>query len=49
MAKEYKSITEAGFLVQLDCPDLALARHMIYKHLSDKEFLIWGCSAKTIS
>ena len=40
MAKEYKAITEAGFLVQLDCPDLALARHMIYKHLSDKEFLI---------
>ena len=40
MAKEYKSITEAGLLVQLDCPDLALARHMIYKHLSDKEFLV---------
>ena len=40
MAKEYKSITEAGFLLQLDCPDLALARHMIYRHLSDKEFLI---------
>jgi len=40
MAKEYKTIADAGLLVQLDCPDLALARHMIYNHLSDKEFLI---------
>jgi 5-methyltetrahydropteroyltriglutamate--homocysteine methyltransferase len=40
MAKEYKSITDAGLVVQLDCPDLALARHMIYKDLSEKEFLI---------
>ena len=40
MAKEYKTIADAGLLVQLDCPDLALARHMIYNHLSDKEFLV---------
>jgi len=40
MAIEYKSITDTGLLVQLDCPDLALARHMIYRDLSEKEFLI---------
>ena len=39
MAKEYKAITEAGIQLQLDCPDLALARHMSYKSLSDEEFL----------
>ena len=40
MAIEYKSITDKELLVQLDCPDLALARHMIYSDLSEKEFLI---------
>ena len=40
MAKEYQSISDAGLLVQLDCPDLALARHMIYRDLNEKEFLI---------
>ena len=40
MAIEYKSITDTKLLVQLDCPDLALARHMIYRNLSEKEFLI---------
>ena len=40
MAIEYKSITDTELLVQLDCPDLALARHMIYRDLSEKEFLI---------
>ena len=39
MANEYKAITEAGIQLQLDCPDLALARHMSYKSLSDEDFL----------
>ena len=39
MAKEYKAITEANIQLQLDCPDLALARHMSYKSLSDEDFL----------
>ena len=27
---EYRTITDAGLLLQVDCPDLALARHMIF-------------------
>ena len=40
MALEYKAITNANIHLQLDCPDLALARHMNYKELNDEEFLI---------
>ena len=39
MANEYKAITKANIQLQLDCPDLALARHMSYKFLSDEDFL----------
>ena len=39
MAKEYEQITNANLHVQLDCPDLALARHMNFKDLSEEEFL----------
>ena len=28
MKVEYESITNAGLLLQVDCPDLAMARHM---------------------
>tara|TARA_B100001057_G_C22846635_1_gene949316 strand:- start:515 stop:1645 length:1131 start_codon:yes stop_codon:yes gene_type:complete len=40
MSKEYELITKNGLHLQIDCPDLALARHMNYKDLSEKEFLI---------
>jgi 5-methyltetrahydropteroyltriglutamate--homocysteine methyltransferase len=33
MRKEYKAIVEAGFVLQLDCPDLAMLRHMVYLDL----------------
>ncbi len=36
---EYQAITTAGLLLQIDCPDLALARHMIFADQSDEEFL----------
>ena len=39
MSKEYEQITNSNIHVQLDCPDLALARHMNFKDLSDEEFL----------
>ena len=39
MSSEYKLITDNNIHLQLDCPDLALARHMNYKDLSDEEFL----------
>jgi 5-methyltetrahydropteroyltriglutamate--homocysteine methyltransferase len=38
MAREYRAIVEAGFVLQLDCPDLALSRHMVFAHLSLEEF-----------
>ena len=40
MSAEYKLISDNNLYLQLDCPDLALARHMNYKDLSEKEFLI---------
>ncbi len=39
MAEEYRTIVDAGLLLQLDCPDLALSRHMLFADLSDEEFL----------
>lgn len=37
--KEYLSIHEAGFLVQIDSPDLAMDRAMFYRDLSDTQFV----------
>jgi 5-methyltetrahydropteroyltriglutamate--homocysteine methyltransferase len=34
MKREYQAIVDAGFVLQLDCPDLAMSRHMIYPQLS---------------
>jgi 5-methyltetrahydropteroyltriglutamate--homocysteine methyltransferase len=39
MHDEYRTILDAGLDLQLDCPDLALSRHMLFNHLTDKEFL----------
>ncbi len=39
MRDEYRTILDAGLDLQLDCPDLALSRHMLFTHLSDLEFL----------
>ncbi|MFK7880009.1 cobalamin-independent methionine synthase II family protein [Roseobacter sp.] len=39
MREEYQTIVAAGLDVQLDCPDLALSRHMLFNDLSDAEFL----------
>ena len=30
MKREYKAIVDAGFILQLDCPDLAMLRHTVY-------------------
>jgi 5-methyltetrahydropteroyltriglutamate--homocysteine methyltransferase len=38
MRTEYAAIIEAGFLLQIDAPDLASARNNQYRHLSDEEF-----------
>lgn len=39
MREEYEQIVTAGFVLQLDCPDLAMARHTGFQELSEKEFL----------
>jgi len=38
MKTEYRAIVEAGFLLQIDAPDLGSARNNQYRHLSDEEF-----------
>ena len=39
MREEYRTIIEAGLDLQLDCPDLALSRHMLFNDMSDDEFV----------
>lgn len=39
MRAEYETIVDAGLMLQLDCPDLALSRHMLFNDLSDAEFV----------
>jgi 5-methyltetrahydropteroyltriglutamate--homocysteine methyltransferase len=39
LREEYEAITKAGFILQIDAPDLGSARHNQYQHLSDDEFL----------
>jgi 5-methyltetrahydropteroyltriglutamate--homocysteine methyltransferase len=39
MREEYAAIVAAGFVLQVDCPDLAMSRHAAFQHLSEAEFL----------
>ena len=39
MREEYAAIVAAGFVLQIDCPDLAMSRHAAFQDLSDAEFL----------
>jgi 5-methyltetrahydropteroyltriglutamate--homocysteine methyltransferase len=39
MSKEYRAIHEAGFILQIDSPDLAMDRAMFYRDLSDEDFV----------
>jgi 5-methyltetrahydropteroyltriglutamate--homocysteine methyltransferase len=39
MQDEYEAIVKAGFVLQLDCPDLAMARHTSFQELDETEFL----------
>jgi 5-methyltetrahydropteroyltriglutamate--homocysteine methyltransferase len=38
MRDEYETIAGAGFILQIDCPDLAMGRHIQYADLSVAEF-----------
>ena len=39
MKEEYDAIHRAGFVLQIDCPDLAMSRHLAFPELSNAEFL----------
>ena len=36
---EYETITSAGLILQVDCPDLAMARHTGFQDLTEAQFL----------
>jgi 5-methyltetrahydropteroyltriglutamate--homocysteine methyltransferase len=38
MRQEYEAVVAAGFVLQLDCPDLAMGRHIQNAHLTTQEF-----------
>src|ERR1700744_2498977 len=38
MRAEYETVTDAGFVLQIDCPDLGMGRHIQYADLSTDEF-----------
>ncbi len=40
MRTEFEAIHAAGFVLQVDCPDLGSARSNQYQHLNDEEFLV---------
>jgi 5-methyltetrahydropteroyltriglutamate--homocysteine methyltransferase len=39
MKEEYDAIHRAGLVLQVDCPDLAMGRHLAFPELSNAEFL----------
>jgi 5-methyltetrahydropteroyltriglutamate--homocysteine methyltransferase len=39
MRTEYLAIVEAGFILQVDCPDLAMSRHTAFQDLEETAFL----------
>jgi 5-methyltetrahydropteroyltriglutamate--homocysteine methyltransferase len=38
MRHEYETVAKAGFVLQIDCPDLGMGRHIQYSDLSVEEF-----------
>jgi 5-methyltetrahydropteroyltriglutamate--homocysteine methyltransferase len=39
MREEYETIANAGLILSIDCPDLAMGRHTRFKELTDDQFL----------
>lgn len=39
MKHEYEIVAEAGLTLQIDCPDLAMGRHIKFRDVDDDEFL----------
>ncbi|HET8995197.1 MAG TPA: cobalamin-independent methionine synthase II family protein [Acetobacteraceae bacterium] len=39
LSNEYRAIHDAGLILQIDAPDLAMERHRFFDHLSEADFL----------
>jgi 5-methyltetrahydropteroyltriglutamate--homocysteine methyltransferase len=39
MRVEYETIADSGILLQVDCPDLGMGRHITFRDVDDEEFL----------
>jgi 5-methyltetrahydropteroyltriglutamate--homocysteine methyltransferase len=39
MQPEYEAIVAAGFILQLDCPDVGLGRHMLFKNEPEESYI----------
>ena len=39
MREEYEAIVNAGLILQIDCPDLAMGRHIRFRGVDDDEFV----------
>jgi 5-methyltetrahydropteroyltriglutamate--homocysteine methyltransferase len=50
LSHEYRAIAESGFLLQIDCPDLALERHVTFKDQPLERFIEFAeCVVETIN
>jgi 5-methyltetrahydropteroyltriglutamate--homocysteine methyltransferase len=38
LSKEYRAVVDAGFILQIDAPDVAMERVLLYQDLTDAEF-----------
>ena len=39
MQTEYETIVNSGLLLSVDCPDLAMGRHIKFRNVDDDEFI----------
>jgi len=46
MRAEYEGLTQAGLLIQIDAPDMAMGRHTMYRSRSEQDFL--GLAARHV-
>ena len=46
MRDEYRAIVDAGFVLQVDCPDLAMSRTMRFGHLDLRRLPRGGADAR---
>jgi len=46
MRAEYEGLTQAGLLIQIDAPDMAMGRHTMYRSRSEQDFI--GLAARHV-